>query len=132
MITFILVSHSQKISDGIVDMITQMVPSQDVKVISAGGTEDGGIGTDPMRIQAYIEDNAMSERIYLFADIGSSIMSIEMVLELIDESLKQKCVYLDAPIVEGAFIAAVQAMVDPSHDSILREVNKLKSDQVES
>jgi phosphoenolpyruvate---glycerone phosphotransferase subunit DhaM len=129
MITFILVSHSQKISDGIVDMITQMVPSQEVKVISAGGTEDGGIGTDPMRIQSLIEESIESERIYLFGDIGSSIMSIEMVLELIDGSLKEKCVYLDAPIVEGAFIAAVQAMVDPTHSSILREVNKLKSNQ---
>jgi phosphoenolpyruvate---glycerone phosphotransferase subunit DhaM len=129
MITFILVSHSKKISDGIVDMITQMVPSEEVNVISAGGTEDGGIGTDPMNIQSLIEANASSERIYLFGDIGSSIMSIDMVLDLIDDTLKEKCFYLDAPIVEGAFVAAVQAMVDPTHSSILREIKKLKSDQ---
>jgi phosphoenolpyruvate---glycerone phosphotransferase subunit DhaM len=98
-------------------------------VISAGGTEDGGIGTDPMNIQSLIEANASSERIYLFGDIGSSIMSIDMVLDLIDDTLKEKCFYLDAPIVEGAFVAAVQAMVDPTHSSILREIKKLKSDQ---
>ncbi len=129
MITIILVSHSRKISDGIVDMITEMVPSDNVTVLSAGGTEDGGIGTDPMRIQSLIETHQESERIYLFGDIGSSIMSIEMVLDLIDSDFKEKCLYIDAPLVEGAFVAAVQAMIDPSHEAILREVNKLKNNQ---
>jgi PTS hybrid protein len=129
MITIVLVSHSRKISDGLVDMITEMVPSDNVTVLSAGGTEDGGIGTDPMRIQSLIEAHQDSERIYLFGDIGSSIMSIEMILELIDSELKEKCVYIDAPLVEGAFVASVQAMIDPSHEAILREVNNLKNNQ---
>lgn len=128
MITFIIVSHSHKISDGIVDMITQMVPTDAVNIVSAGGTDDGGIGTDPMRIQSYVEQYADSERIYLFGDIGSSIMSIDMVLELISDDLRQKCFYIDAPIVEGAFVGAVQTMVDSSHEAILREIAHTKSD----
>jgi len=52
-----------------------------------------------------------------------------MVLDLIDDDLKKKCVYVDAPIVEGAFVASVQAMIDPSHEAILREVAKLKNNQ---
>lgn len=126
MITIILVSHSRKISDGLVDMITEMVPSKNVTVLSAGGTDEGGIGTDPMLIQSLIEDHQNSERIYLFADIGSSIMSIETAFDLIDLELKAKCVYVDAPLVEGAFLASVQAMIDSSHEAILREINNLK------
>ncbi|MBS3991317.1 MAG: PTS-dependent dihydroxyacetone kinase phosphotransferase subunit DhaM [Erysipelothrix sp.] len=129
MITIVVVSHSKKISDGIVDMIAEMVPSDNVTVLSAGGTEDGGIGTDPMRIQSLIEEHHESENIYLFGDIGSSIMSIEMVLDLIDPILREKCIYIDAPLVEGTFVAAVQAMIDPSYDAILREVGKLKNNQ---
>lgn len=128
MITFIIVSHSFKISDGIVDMISQMVPSESVTLVSAGGSEDGSIGTDPLRIQSYVEQHRESERIYLFGDIGSSIMSIDMVLSLIDDDLRSKCFYVDAPIVEGAFVAAVQCMVDANHEAILREVKKTKSD----
>lgn len=128
MITFIVVSHSHKISDGIVDMITQMVPSDAVTIVSAGGTSDGSIGTDPVRIQTYIEHYQDSERIYLFGDIGSSIMSIDMVLELISDDLRRKCFYIDAPIVEGTFVAAVQCMVDPRHEAIVNEVKHIKSD----
>ena len=132
MITIILVSHSRKISDGLVDMISEMIPSKNVTVLSAGGTEDGGIGTDPMLIKTFIEAHQTCERIYLFADIGSSIMSIETVLDLIDLELKAKCFYMDAPLVEGAFVASVQAMIDSSHEAILREINNLKSGYRES
>lgn len=131
MITLIVVSHSHKISEGIVDLVTQMVLSTSVTVVAAGGTHDKQIGTDPLLIQSLIEQHQTSERIYLFGDIGSSIMSIEMVLDMIEDTLKEKCFYLDAPIVEGAFVAAVQTLVDPSHEAIVREVGKLKSNHDE-
>lgn len=125
MITFIVVSHSPKISEGIVDLVHQMVSNSNLQIIPVGGTEDHEIGTNPLYLQTCIENSIGSERIYLFGDIGSSIMSIEMVLDMIDASLREKCFYLDAPIVEGTFVAAVQTLVDPSHEAIVNEVSKL-------
>jgi len=125
MITFIVVSHSYKISEGIVDLVNQMVSNSNLHIIPVGGTVDHEIGTNPLYLQKCIENSSDSERIYLFGDIGSSIMSIEMVLDMIDASLRIKCFYLDAPIVEGTFVAAIQTLVNSSHESILSEVSKL-------
>lgn len=129
MVTIILVSHSRKITDGLKEMIEEMTGSQkNITIVSAGGTDDGRIGTDPMNIKDEIEKNSESESIFLFADIGSAIMSVETAIDLIDdETLQEKCIYVDGPIVEGAFVGAVTCMINPSRESVIKEVNKLKS-----
>ncbi len=40
-----IVSHSDKIADGAVELAAQMAP--DVVILAAGGTDDGRIGTQP-------------------------------------------------------------------------------------
>ena len=40
----VIVSHSAKVAEGVVEMAGQM--AQEVRIQAAGGTEDGGIGTD--------------------------------------------------------------------------------------
>ena len=65
-------------------------------------------------------------RILIFTDIGSSIMSSEIALDLVDEDLKEKCILVDAPIVEGAFVAGVQSMVSDDVDAVLEEVQLTK------
>lgn len=129
MVTILLVSHSKKITDGLKEMIEEMTGNQDnINIVSAGGTDDGRIGTDPMNIKDEIEKNSASDSIFLFADIGSAIMSVETAIELIeDEALQEKCIYIDGPIVEGAFVGAVTCMVNPSRESVIKEVTKLKS-----
>lgn len=77
-----------------------------------GGTEDGEIGTSIPMVQAAIEDLKETQHIFIFTDIGSSTMSSEMAVEMIeDEALASKVSILDKPIVEGAFEAAVKASV---------------------
>ncbi len=127
MVTIILVSHSRKITDGLKEMIEEMTGNFDsITIISAGGTEDGRLGTDPVNLVNEIENSANMDNIYLFADIGSAVMSIETALELIeDDQLRDKCVYIDAPLVEGAFVGAVKCMSDASKDAVVAEVSKL-------
>lgn len=130
MVTIILVSHSKKITDGLKEMIEEMTGRfEHITIVSAGGTDDDRIGTDPLFIKNAIEENADSDNIYLFADIGSAIMSIETAIELLDdEALQEKCTYLDAPLVEGAFVAAVKCMSDASKDAVVAEISKFKSE----
>ncbi len=124
MVTAIIVSHSIKITDGIKEMIEEMTGrSQSINIISCGGSDDGGIGTDPAKILKAIEENSTSDYIYLYGDLGSGIMSIEMALELIDdEELKAKTYYIEGPLVEGAFAGIVQCLVDPSPEAVQHQV----------
>lgn len=117
---FILVSHSQKIAQGVKELIEQMVNDTDqLKVMACGGTEDGEIGTSTPMVQAAIEDLKETQHIFIFTDIGSSTMSSEMAVEMIeDEALASKVSILDKPIVEGAFEAAVNASVGQSVEEI--------------
>lgn len=127
MIGIILVSHSGKITDGLKDMLTEMVGEKS-PIISSGGMDDGGIGTDPTRILDNINSLQNCEHILLFNEIGSSVLSSEMAIDLVDdELLKNKCVLMNAPLVEGAFVAAVQSMISDDLNTIVAEVNKLST-----
>lgn len=126
MISAILVSHSQKITDGLKDMIEEMTgQAESISILSVGGTDDGQIGTDATRILSAIEQSSDSEYIYLYGDIGSGILSIETALDLIDdEALKEKTHFINGPLVEGAFAGIVQCLVDPSPEAVKRQVIK--------
>ena len=127
MISIILVSHSKKITDGLKEMIEEMVDSTgDVKIFSAGGTEDGRLGTDSVAIYNIIKQSSKHNNILIFADIGSAILSTETAIDLIeDEELKSKVTLVDAPLVEGAFVASIQAMVDKDVEGILAELQNI-------
>lgn len=130
MISILLVSHSKKVAEGLADMINQMAQnSTAVKIVPLGGTEDGRLGTDPMRIFNTINELKDSKAILVFCDIGSSIMSAESALDLIqDDSLKAKVKLVDAPLVEGAFAAGVIATTTDDVKDILSQVNDAKSE----
>lgn len=125
MIGLILVSHSEKITDGIKDLVVEMTKDA-VPIISCGGTTDGRLGTSADKIVDAINELSGCNRILIFTDIGSSIMSSEIALDLVDEDLKEKCILVDAPIVEGAFVAGVQSMVSDDVDAVLEEVKLTK------
>lgn len=127
MIGIILVSHSEKITEGIKEMIDEMVgDSPNVKVVSAGGTGDGRLGTNSLMILEAIQGLKEAQDIFIFGDIGSAILCAEMAIEMLEEdTLRDKTVLVDAPLVEGAFAAAVQASVNSSKEEIYRELAAL-------
>lgn len=125
MIGLLLVSHSIKITDGIKDLVEEMTQNE-VPLVSCGGTDDGRLGTSAEKIVSGMETLSECSHILIFTDIGSSIMSSEIALEMVPEEIREKCTLVDAPIVEGAFIAGVQAMISDDVEEVLAEVEKLK------
>jgi len=119
MIGLVIVSHSNKISTGIVELCKEMAKG-DIKIISAGGTRDGRLGTDATLIMEAIEEANTGDGVAILADMGSSIMSSEMAIEMLPEEIKEKVVILDAPIVEGSLAAAIQACISNDLEDILR------------
>ena len=127
MFGIILVSHSQKITDGTKEMIEEMTGTCDeVQIISAGGTGDGRLGTNTVMIMEAIETLAGCDHILVFCDIGSAILSSETAVELVeDDTLREKVEIMDCPLVEGAFAVAVQATVSQDKAVVLQELAQL-------
>ena len=116
MVGIVIVSHSEKIAEGVKEVAEQMVP--EVKIYSAGGTDDGRIGTDAMKISAAIENAFDKDGVILLFDLGSSLMNAEMAIEFLDEDIKSKVEVIDAPLVEGAIVAAVYASMNKTIEEI--------------
>ena len=115
----VLVSHSSQIAEGLRDMVGQ-VAGPDVPVATAGGTEDGRLGTSAPMIAAAIRSTfeAGADAALIFLDLGSAALSLELALEELDDADRERVRISDAPLVEGAVLAAVQASIGASLDEV--------------
>ena len=118
MVGIVIVSHSAKVAEGIKEMAMQMA-RPDQRIIAAGGMEDGGIGTDAMKIQAAIESADDGTGVLVLVDLGSAVLSTDVALELVDPQLQERVRVADTPILEGAISAAVEASLGSSLDMVV-------------
>ena len=119
MVGLVLISHSSTIADGLREMVAQ-VAGADVPVGIAGGTEDGRLGTSAPRIAEAIRLtlDAGADGTLILLDLGSAALSLELALEEFDEAERARLRVSEAPLVEGAVLAAVQASVGASLDEV--------------
>ncbi|SDM23979.1 dihydroxyacetone kinase phosphoryl donor subunit DhaM [Sediminibacillus halophilus] len=115
----VLISHSAKIVEGVKDLIRQV--NSDVPIELAGGTDDGDIGTSIEKIQAAIENAHSPKGVLLIFDIGSAKMNAEMAVEM---SEYDQVEIADVPIVEGAYVAAVESGMGKSVAEIMETLRK--------
>ena len=104
-VSIVVVSHSEMIADGAVELAAQMAP--DVVIVAAGGTSDGRIGTSLEKVLAALDQAAGSDGAVILTDLGSAVMTAESALEFADNPAG--VVLADAPLVEGLVAAAVAA-----------------------
>ena len=120
----VIVSHSPKVAEGAADMVRQMVGDA-VPLAHAGGDPAGGLGTDVGSILAAI-DAAWSEAgVAILVDLGGAETNSEMAIELLDEDRRPLVVVCNAPIVEGAVIAAAEASGGSPLDTVKRMAEEL-------
>jgi len=132
MVGVVIVSHSKKVAEGIKELSMQMSgPAQ--KIIAAGGMEDGSIGTDAVKISEAIKEANCGEGVVVLVDLGSAVLSSNMAVELLEEAGEKIDVRVaDAPVLEGAISASVQAFIGGKIDEVVsaaelaREVLKLQ------
>jgi PTS hybrid protein len=103
----VVVSHSSKIAEGVVELAKQMAPS--VEIVPAGGTDDGGIGTSFDTISSAITAAQKGSGVVILCDLGSAILTAETAVDVLDDADKARVVIADAPVVEGTVAAAVAA-----------------------
>ncbi|WP_435735566.1 dihydroxyacetone kinase phosphoryl donor subunit DhaM [Cellulosimicrobium sp. PMB13] len=106
-VALVLVSHSQRLAQGAVELAAQMAPG--VLLLAAGGTDDGGLGTSYDRVSGAVSEAlAVADGVVVLADLGSAVMTVESVLD-VEDGLDGRVALADAPFVEGAVAAAVTA-----------------------
>ncbi|NYF13780.1 PTS hybrid protein [Pseudoclavibacter sp. JAI123] len=112
----VVVSHSARIADGLVELAGQM--AADVAIIAAGGTEDGRVGTSFELIESAVAQARYGDGVAVFTDLGSAVMTAETVLEMLDDDADEVRL-VDAPLVEGTVAAAVAAAGGASLDEVV-------------
>ena len=123
MVSLVLISHSNKIVEGLKELVSQM--SSDVKIGVAGGTNDNRIGTDPIKIMSAIEEVYSDDGILIFYDLGSALMNAELALDMIDEKIKNKVEISKSSLVEGAFVAGIESSMGKNMEEIKKSLEKL-------
>lgn len=114
MVGLVIVSHSQKLAESVVELAALMAP--EAPMAPAGGMEDGGFGTSFEKIYEAIESVYSDDGVIVLMDLGSAVMTTEMVIE----SMEGRTIRMvDCPIVEGAISASVSAAGGDTIDNVV-------------
>jgi dihydroxyacetone kinase phosphotransfer subunit len=126
MVNLVIVSHSRRLAEGVCEVARQMADDH-VRIVPVGGIREQPenaesewlLGTNALEIANAI-DNVMSvDGVVVLVDLGSACFAAEEALELLPPQMRASTLLSNAPLVEGAIVAAVEASMGRS----LPEVN---------
>lgn len=122
MVGIVIASHSNKLAEGVVEVAKMTAP--DVKIIAAGGMDDGSTGISCRKIINAVKKIYTDDGVAIIADIGSSILTAEMAMEILK---RPKLKMIDCPLVEGAVIAAIESQLGKTLDEIDKSAIRARS-----
>jgi PTS hybrid protein len=103
----VLVSHSAALAEGTAELAGQ-IGGGTVAIATAGGTDDGRIGTSLAKVQRALALADTGAGVVILPDLGSSVLTVRALLAE-SEDLPEPIAVADAPFVEGAVAATVTA-----------------------
>lgn len=136
MVNLVIVSHSRRLAEGVKELAGQMTfgapggaedvgadeASQTVQIAVAAGIPDVArgsstpyrLGSDALYISKTIDRVWTPAGVLILVDLGSAVMNTEMAIELLPPEKGACCLISNAPLVEGAVTAALEASL--GHD----------------
>ena len=120
MVGLVIVSHSENLAKSVIELTAMMAPN--AKIAAAGGLEDGSFGTSFERIQNAIEDVYSDDGVLILMDLGSAVMTTEMVIEIMEG---RKIAMADCPLVEGAVMATINAVSGRTFEEIQEDLKEI-------
>jgi phosphoenolpyruvate---glycerone phosphotransferase subunit DhaM len=120
----VIVSHSSKVAEGAADMVRQMV-GDTVPIAYAGGNPDGGLGTDVAAIRDAIDRAWSDAGVAVLVDLGGAETNSEMAIEMLPEIRQSRVVVCNAPVVEGAVMAATESSGGSPLETVKRTAEEL-------
>jgi PTS hybrid protein len=103
----VLISHSAALAQGTAELASQ-IGGGTVIIATAGGTDDGRIGTSIAKLQRALLLADAGIGVVILPDLGSSVLTVRALLAA-PEDLPDPVAVADAPFVEGAIAATVTA-----------------------
>jgi phosphoenolpyruvate---glycerone phosphotransferase subunit DhaM len=122
----VVVSHSSALAEDVVALVSALanLAPDDVPMRAAGGLDAATVGTDAARIASAIEEVDRGDGVVVVADLGSAVLSAQTAVEeLLEPGLAGRVRISGGPLVEGAFVAAVQASIGDALDAVLAAAN---------
>lgn len=104
----VIVSHSALVAEGAADMVRQMV-GDEVPLAWCGGDPGGGLGTSVEAIIAAVNQAWSEAGVAILVDLGGAETNSEMAVEMLGIERASRVVVCNAPVVEGAIMAATEA-----------------------
>ena len=120
----VIVSHSPKVAEGAADMVRQMV-GDSVPLAWTGGNSEGGLGTDVASIIEAIERAWSDAGVAVLVDLGGAETNSEMAIDMLESDRRERVVVCEAPVVEGAVMAATEASGGATLDAVRRTAEEL-------
>ncbi len=124
MVGLVLVSHSALLVAGLKALVEQLAPTG-VVVEVAGGAGDS-LGTDAAAVAEAIRRAQRGDGVAVLMDLGSAVLSAETALELLGDEGPGRVVLCDAPLVEGAVAAGVEASLGSSLEEVRRAAERAR------
>ncbi len=123
MVNLVIVSHCRRLAEGVKELADQMAgPGVQIGAVGGIAGEDGGwlLGTDAAAIAQTVQDVWTPAGVLLLVDLGSAVLSAEQALELLPAEMRDRCLVSNAPLVEGAVIAALEASLHHTLEAVNR------------
>ncbi len=120
MVSLVLVGHSPELLRGLRAMVAQAAGA--VPVATAGGTAVGNLGTSSPGILIAIRAALAAsggDGVVVLLDLGSAFLATEMALEELRPAERALVRISAGPLVEGAVLAAVEALSGAPLERIL-------------
>ena len=112
MVSLVLVAHSRRLLDALIEMVTSTVAGAPA-CHAAGGTEDGRMGTSLRGVldacRAALAHGP--DGVIVLYDTGSAWLTIELALDELRQDERDRIHVSHAPLVEGALAAAARGAV---------------------
>lgn len=124
MVSIVIVSHSLRLAEGILEIVAQITHGKVAMAIAAGIDDpENPIGTDAIAVKDAIEDVYSPDGVLVLVDMGSAILSADMALELLPPETAGAVQICAAPLVEGAIAASISAAAGMPLDAVVREAH---------
>ena len=122
MVGLVIVSHSAKLAEGVAELARGM-GGPDLLLRATGGLDLPGrpLGTDPLLVLQAIDEVYSHDGVVVLMDLGSAVLSAEMALDMLPPERRTHVMLCEAPLVEGAVAAAVQARLGSPLAGVIAE-----------
>jgi dihydroxyacetone kinase phosphotransfer subunit len=115
----LLVSHSARLAEGLRELVSQLAQGQVPVGVAAGGP-DGVLGTSALDIaEGASALLGTADGVVVLVDLGSAVLSAGAALEQLAPEQRERVRLADAPFVEGAVAAGVEASLGADLAAVL-------------